>query len=146
MMKAQPTSIEIGTALGRARRARGMSLAELSERTRLSVAVLIAIERNQLDRLPGGVFIRGFLRAYAREVGCDPQSAVGQYLARIEMAHLEEQRTARVLRPDWSRHRVKSAAAAAPRRRRSSGLWTAGALAIVACALLYVWLVSCFTC
>jgi cytoskeleton protein RodZ len=69
----------VGAALARARESRGISLSDLSARTKLSVPVLRALERNDFDRLPGGIFIRGYLRSYAREVGCDPEHIVAQY-------------------------------------------------------------------
>jgi hypothetical protein len=42
------------------------------------------MERGDFARLPGGVFTRGFLRAYAREVGLDPEEMVQHYLAEFE--------------------------------------------------------------
>ena len=57
---------------------------ELSRRTKISVATLQAIERNDASELPRGIFMRGFLRAYAREVGCDPDDIVGRYLNQFD--------------------------------------------------------------
>jgi cytoskeletal protein RodZ len=45
----------------------------------MSVPTLLAIERNQLTSLPGGLYARAMLRAYAREVGCDPEEIVRRF-------------------------------------------------------------------
>ncbi|HXH07271.1 MAG TPA: helix-turn-helix transcriptional regulator, partial [Vicinamibacterales bacterium] len=67
--------------LRQAREQAGLSLADLSARTKIRVSHLDAIERGAFDRLPGGIFTRGYLRAYAREVGLDPEAVVRDYLA-----------------------------------------------------------------
>src|SRR5438876_624659 len=80
--------MEVGTQLRQARETRGIPLAQLNARTKISPRSLRAIERNEFDRLPGGVFTRGFLRAYAREVGLDPEEIVRQYVAEYETPDL----------------------------------------------------------
>jgi len=69
----------IGMDLRHAREQAGMSLLDLSARTKIRVALLEAIEREQFERLPPGLLTRGYLRAYAREVGVDPEAIVRQY-------------------------------------------------------------------
>jgi cytoskeleton protein RodZ len=76
--------MDIGTELRQAREARGITLAQLVVSTKISPQNLRAIERNAFDRLPGGLFTRGFLRAYAREVGLDPEEIVRQYISEHE--------------------------------------------------------------
>ncbi len=71
--------MDVGTTLAQARRQRGLSVTDIAERTKVSSAVLRAIESGDLSKLPGGLYGRGFLRAYAREVGCDPEEIVRQY-------------------------------------------------------------------
>ena len=73
--------MDVGGELRRARTARHLSLAEISNRTKISPALLHAIEDNRFDRVPGGLFTRGYLRAYAREVELDPEAIVEQYRA-----------------------------------------------------------------
>jgi len=73
--------MDVGAALRDARERRSLSLDQLSQATKISVAILRAIENNEVDKLPGGIFTRGFLRAYAREVGLDPEGTVRRYLA-----------------------------------------------------------------
>jgi cytoskeleton protein RodZ len=60
-----------------------MPLRQIAERTRISVMVLEALERDDIKRLPGGIFTRSFLRAYASEVGLDPDSTVDDFLAQF---------------------------------------------------------------
>jgi cytoskeleton protein RodZ len=74
-------AVDVGRELAQARKTRALSLDDLSRRTRIRVASLSAIERGDLTQLPGGIFTRGFVRAYAREVGCDPETAVARFLA-----------------------------------------------------------------
>ncbi len=56
-----------------------MSLAEVSRVTRIPLSSLEAIERDRFDDLPGEVFIRGFLKSYARAVGASPQDVIARY-------------------------------------------------------------------
>src|SRR5215467_6032232 len=72
---------ELGRELAEARVRAGLSVEELSHRTKLSVPTLLAIERNQMNTLPGGLYARAMLRAYAREVGCDPEEIVRRFRA-----------------------------------------------------------------
>lgn len=76
--------MDVGAALRDAREQRRLSVDQLSRTTKISVATLRAIEKNEIDKLPGGIFIRGFLRAYAREVGLDVEDTVKRYLAQFE--------------------------------------------------------------
>jgi transcriptional regulator with XRE-family HTH domain len=73
--------VDVGTELAQARKTRALSLRELSRRTKIGVSSLSAIERGDVTQLPGGIFTRGFVRAYAREVGCDPETTVARFLA-----------------------------------------------------------------
>ena len=72
-------SLDFGAELAQAREQRGITLAELSRRTKIGVDALKAIERCDMTALPGGLYTRGFLRAYAREVGCNPDDIVRRY-------------------------------------------------------------------
>jgi cytoskeleton protein RodZ len=76
--------MDVGAALREARERRGISLEALARTTKIGVATLRALERNQVDHLPGGIFLRGFLRAYARQVELDPEDTVRRYLAQFE--------------------------------------------------------------
>lgn len=69
----------IGEQLRLAREERGIPLREISDQTRISVRYLEAIETNDYKRLPGGIFNRSFVRAYARYVGYDEKEAIEAY-------------------------------------------------------------------
>src|SRR5882762_6849241 len=69
----------IGEQLRLAREGRGMPLREISDQTRISMHYLEAIETNDYKRLPGGIFNRSFVKAYAKCVGFDEKEAVEGY-------------------------------------------------------------------
>src|SRR6185295_15013106 len=69
----------IGEQLRLAREGRGIPLREISDQTRISVHYLEAIESNDYKRLPGGIFNRSFVKAYAKYVGYDEKEAVEGY-------------------------------------------------------------------
>lgn len=58
-----------GTVLREARERRQVSLAEVSQRTKVSTNSLLLLEAGKLDDLPPEIFVRGFIRSYARAVG-----------------------------------------------------------------------------
>src|SRR5215213_6096321 len=69
----------IGEQLRLAREERGIGLREICEQTRISIHYLEAIEANDYKRLPGGVFNRSFIKAYAKCVGYDEREAIEGY-------------------------------------------------------------------
>jgi cytoskeleton protein RodZ len=69
----------IGEQLRLAREERGIGLREICDQTRISVHYLEAIEANDFKRLPGGVFNRSFIKAYAKYVGYDEREAIEKY-------------------------------------------------------------------
>jgi cytoskeleton protein RodZ len=76
--------MDMGETLRMAREQQGLSLDVISQRTKINTEKLRAIEENDIQRLPSGIFLRGFLRAYAREVGLDVEDTVNRYLAQFE--------------------------------------------------------------
>ena len=69
----------IGEKLRLARETRGIALRDISEQTRISMRYLEAIESDDYRRLPGGIFNRSFIRAYAKFVGYDEDQAIDDY-------------------------------------------------------------------
>ena len=59
---------------------RQISLREISEATKINLRYLDALERDDFKHLPGGVFNKGFVRAYAQFIGIDPETMVTAYL------------------------------------------------------------------
>jgi cytoskeletal protein RodZ len=74
---------EFGVNLRLAREQRGISLRQIALSTKISMVVLEALERDDFSHLPGGIFSRAFVRAYAIEVGLDPEEAVQQFLTKF---------------------------------------------------------------
>lgn len=72
-----------GERLREQRERQKISLHTIAHATNISVRFLDAIEKNQFDKLPGGIFTRGFLRSYAIQVGLDPDATVEQFLADV---------------------------------------------------------------
>ena len=70
-----------GARLKEQREKRGITLEQISKSTKIGIRFLEALEEDHFDRLPGGIFNKGFVRAYARSVGLDPDQAVIDYLA-----------------------------------------------------------------
>jgi cytoskeletal protein RodZ len=76
--------MDIGSKLQKVRLAKGISLREISSATKISTPVLEALERNDLARLPGGIFARGYIRAYAAELGLNPEEAVAEFRSQVD--------------------------------------------------------------
>jgi cytoskeleton protein RodZ len=68
-----------GDQLKREREMRGVSLEEVSAATRIGTRFLEALEKEQWDQLPGGVFRRGFIRSVARYLGLDGDALISEY-------------------------------------------------------------------
>jgi transcriptional regulator with XRE-family HTH domain len=74
--------IDAGVQLREARQARGLSLDQVSAATKIPAHTLEDIEENRFDRLPGGIFARAHLRAFADEVGVDAGAVLEAYANR----------------------------------------------------------------
>jgi cytoskeleton protein RodZ len=75
----QPEASRPGSILRAERETLGVSLREVAETLNLSMSVVRAIEADDLDKLPGAVFARGYLRAYARLLELDPEPLLRCY-------------------------------------------------------------------
>src|SRR4051794_1648666 len=72
-----------GAKLREARERRGVSLRQIANATKISISALEALERNDISRLPGGIFSRAFVRSYAVEVGLDPETTIQEFIAQF---------------------------------------------------------------
>ena len=75
---------DFGEKLREARERRGVSLRQIAANTKISVSALEALERNDVSKLPGGIFSRSFVRVYAAEVGLDPDQTVREFVERFD--------------------------------------------------------------
>lgn len=80
-----------GDRMRREREMRGVTLEEISESTKISKRALQALEEEDFDLLPGGIFNKGFVRAYARFLGIDEEQAVADFVAADAANHKPEE-------------------------------------------------------
>ena len=78
----------LGNYLRRHRERRGISVAELARVTRIPSTSLEAIEADRFDELPGEVFVKGFLTAYAQAVRVLPAEIVARYTSSRRVAYV----------------------------------------------------------
>jgi cytoskeletal protein RodZ len=83
MVTVKGPEADFGSRMRQAREQRGVSLRQIAERTKISVSQLEALERNDISRLPGGIFSRAFVRSYAAEIGVDPEQTVREFLSQF---------------------------------------------------------------
>lgn len=76
-------SLTLGEKLRQAREARGVSISEVAEQTRISGLYLECIENDDYRTLPGGIFNKGFVKSFAKLVGVDENEALQDYAALI---------------------------------------------------------------
>ena len=74
---------DFGGKLRLARERRGISLRQIAASTKIPMAALEALERNDMSKLPGGIFSKAFVRSYAIEVGLDPDETAREFLDRF---------------------------------------------------------------
>jgi cytoskeletal protein RodZ len=122
---------DFGSRLRAARERKGISLREIAGRTKISIALLEALERNDISRLPGGIFSRAFVRAYANEVGIEPEVAIQDFLTQFphDSVVAGHPRTDKV---------EDTVLFESERRVASSLLWILAASVAVAGAVLYL--------
>jgi cytoskeletal protein RodZ len=76
----------VGQYLRRNREAKQMSLEEVARSTRVPMSSVERIESDQFDELPGEVFVRGFLKSYARSLGLACDEVLARYTASRRVA------------------------------------------------------------
>jgi len=72
--------MSFGERLRREREMRGVSLDDIAEATKIGTRLLRALEEENFELLPGGIFNKGFVRAYAKYLGMNEDEAVADYL------------------------------------------------------------------
>jgi cytoskeletal protein RodZ len=91
----------LGSRLREAREARGLTISDVAGATGMSQRALLAMERERFHLLPGGIFRRTYVKAYAEAVGLDGRACVGTYIQQFEAAgSTDEDRRAAA---DWPR-------------------------------------------
>ena len=82
---------EFGNKFRKARESKELSLEDVSNVTKIGSRMLQAIEEEDFERLPGGIFNKGFIRAYAKHLGLDSEDAVNEYLDCLRQAQVDSQ-------------------------------------------------------
>lgn len=134
-----------GEKLKLEREKRKITLEQISASTKIGTRMLQALEEDKFDQLPGGIFNKGFVRAYARVVGLDEDQAVADYLeasgdappVSTEIAIPEEGFRESAARENAENVSRLEAIADAPRRELPWGLFAA--LLLVVALSLSLW-------
>lgn len=130
MSTERPTG-DFGKTLREARERRGVTLRQIANSTKLSVSQLEALERNDIARLPGGIFSRGIVRSYATEVGLDPEKAIQDFIA-----HFSHDEAVTAGHPT-SEQNEDNEVLESNRRMAGTFLWLLGISVSIAGAVLY---------
>src|SRR5689334_21210446 len=69
-----------GARLRRQREQRDVALAAIADKTKIKSSLLEGLERDDVSHWPSGIFRRAFVRAYAHEIGLDPDAVVREFL------------------------------------------------------------------
>jgi cytoskeletal protein RodZ len=81
---------ELGNRLKEAREAKGMSLDDLQQVTKIQKRYLIGIEEGNYDMMPGKFYVRAFIKQYCEAVGLDPEEIFDQYKGDVPVVYNEE--------------------------------------------------------
>lgn len=85
----------VGELLRAARERKKIPLEEISRVTRIKVAFLKALEKDDFTSFPGELYLRGFLQAFACQVGLDPAEIISRYKSQTEKIREEKARETR---------------------------------------------------
>ena len=126
-MAVNKSDSDFGARMRQAREQRGVSLRQIADATKIGISQLEALERNDIARLPGGIFSRGFVRSYAAEIGADPEQTVRDFLAQFPTDSVTA----------GSPHMIVDELGPGTRRLDLRALMLLGALALVVSAILF---------
>lgn len=130
----------VGEHLRRAREARGLSLNQLAEQTKISRFYLEALESDQPERLPGPFFYKAFIKQYCKVLGIEAKQFQQEFTERVgeETLSLEELRQAKFP----ARERDPIMRAANPHHSDLRFVFAAGGLIamLLAGSLVYTWM------
>ncbi|MBS4172589.1 helix-turn-helix domain-containing protein [Bacillus sp. FJAT-49736] len=81
---------ELGTRLREARKAKGLSLDDLQEMTKIQKRYLKGIEEGNYDIIPGKFYVRAFIKQYAEAVGLESEQVFEEFKSEVPVTHNEE--------------------------------------------------------
>lgn len=119
-----------GDKLRRERELRGISLDEIAEATKIGTRSLRALEEEKFDLLPGGIFNKGFVRAYAKFLGLDEEQAVADYVTATgeQQAQSRADVLERMAEQAEAARANQAAASGSGQSAKSNGIWIAVAI------------------
>ncbi len=88
-----------GDRLRKEREQRSISLDDISLSTKIGTRMLRALEEEKFEQLPGGIFNKGFVRAYARHLGLDEEQAIADYMAALGESQIKASTEADAAKP-----------------------------------------------
>src|SRR5882724_4410709 len=91
--------LTVGSFLRQLREAKSLSVEEISRATRVPSSSVERIESDRFDELPGEVFVRGFLKSYARALGVPADEVLARYTASRRVAWVTPLPIASVVKP-----------------------------------------------
>ena len=127
-----------GARLKDARESRGLTLHAISDMTKISIPLLEALERDEYGRLPGGIFSRSFVKAYAAAVGLDADKTVAEFLEE-QARHERETAETTIERPTADDREVLQRQQRAVRMLRAALVIVALAAVAALAYELWVW-------
>src|SRR5690242_6836888 len=86
---AEVASPTVGQRLKAQREKRGIALADVAASTKIAKAALLAIERDDIKPLPGGIFTRAFVKSYAQALGLNPDETVREFMAQFPSTEVD---------------------------------------------------------
>ena len=74
------STISFGSRLRYERERRQIALKSIAESTKIGIALLEGLERDDVSRWPSGIFRKSFVKSYAEDIGLDPEAIVREFV------------------------------------------------------------------
>jgi cytoskeletal protein RodZ len=87
--------------LARSRKQEGISLEDIADQTKISLRFLQAIENEEFDKLPGGIFSTSYLKQYAGAIGYDETELLAYYNRKMNPSSVEDRQDSSGLLNRW---------------------------------------------
>jgi len=84
-MESGKESLSFGRYLQAIRLEKKISLEQVSQQTRIGLGNLLLLEQEDHEQLPAEVYVKGFLRSYAKAVGADGDEVIRRYGSRLDV-------------------------------------------------------------
>jgi cytoskeletal protein RodZ len=122
-----------GDKLRRERELRGVTLEEIAGATKIGTRALKALEDEHFEQLPGGIFNKGFVRAYAKFLGLDEEQAVSDFVAAQgeQQPSMKADVMAKMAAQAEATRRAEYAATAGEKGGKSNKLWITFAVLVL---------------